>query len=82
MAVKPYNPQSYDLLVSHVYKYSQAWNRGLREGQKIVSINEEIVEDITTLKESISKHTSENGSLSLKIVNENNAIGYVELERK
>ena len=80
--VKPDNPQSYDLLVSHVYKYLEAWNRGLREGQKIVSINEEIVEDITTLTESISKHTSENGSLSLKIVNENNAIGYVELKRK
>lgn len=80
--VKPYNRQSYDLLVSHVYKYSEAWNRGLREGQKILSINEEIVEDIKTLKDSISKHTSENGSLSLKIVNENKAIGYVELERK
>lgn len=80
--VKPDNSQSYDLLVSHVYKYSEAWNRGLREGQRILSINKEIVEDIRTLKDLISKQITESGSVVLKIENEEQAIGYVELERK
>lgn len=78
---KPENSQVYDLLVSHVYKYSEAWNRGLREGQKILSIDEETVEDIETLKDLITEQITENGSVSLKVENEENAIGFIELER-
>jgi len=78
---KPENSQSYDLLVSHVYKYSEAWNRGLREGQKILSIQEETVEDIQTLKDLVSEQVNANGSVTLKVENEENAVGYIELER-
>ncbi len=78
---KPENSNSYDLLVSHVYKYSEAWNRGLREGQKILSINEEMVEDIQTLKDLVSEQINNTGSVSLKVENEENAIGFIELER-
>jgi Do/DeqQ family serine protease len=78
---KPENSQAFDLIVSHVYKYSEAWNRGLREGQKILSINEEIVEDIETLKDLITEQINENGSVSLKVENEENAIGFIELQR-
>ena len=78
---KPENSQAFDLLVSHVYKYSEAWNRGLREGQKILSIDEETVEDIETLKDLIDQQLNQNGSVSLKVENDENAIGFIELER-
>lgn len=71
-----------DLIVSHVYKYSEAWNRGLKENQKILRVNEEKVEDIQGLKDLISRQITKNGSIMLEVVNEENATGYIELERK
>ena len=70
-----------DLIVSHVYKYSEAWNRGLKENQKILKVNEEKVEDIQGLKDLISRQITKNGSIMLEVVNEENATGYIELER-
>lgn len=73
--------EEYDLVISHVYKYSEAWNRGLRESQKIISIDEEKVEDIQTLKDLISQKLSTNGSVILEVLNKEKAKGYIELQR-
>lgn len=73
--------EQYDLIISHVYKYSEAWNRGLRESQKIISIDEEKVEDIQTLKDLISQKLSTNGSVILEVLNKEKAKGYIELQR-
>lgn len=78
---KPEDSRTFDLLVSHVYKYSEAWNRGVREGQKILSVAEENVEDIQTLRDLIDEQLTDNGSVSLKVENEERAIGYIELQR-
>lgn len=75
------NPGSYDLVISHVYKYSEAWNRGLRENQKILEVDQEKVEDIDRLKDLLSRNLTNNGSVILKIENEENAKGFIELER-
>jgi serine protease Do len=73
--------QTYDLIVSHVYKYSEAWNRGLRENQKILAVDEEKVEDLEGLRDLISRKITDNGSIILQIENEEQAVGFIELER-
>lgn len=78
---KPENEQSFDLIISHVYKYSEAWNRGLRESQTILSVNEETVEDLQTLEELIADKLSSDNSIILKVINDENAIGYIELQK-
>ncbi|MBO6524056.1 MAG: trypsin-like peptidase domain-containing protein [Balneolaceae bacterium] len=79
--VKPENEEEYDLIITHVYKYSEAWNRGLRENQKIITIDEEKVEDIDRLKELINKKLTTNKSVMFEVLNEEDARGYIELER-
>ena len=74
--------ETYDLMVSHVYKYSEAWNRGLREKQQILEVDKEKVEDIEGLKDLIAKNLSNNGSVILKIQNQSEATGFIELQRK
>ena len=78
---KPENKRSYDLIVTHVYKYSEAWNRGLRENQKILSLDKEKVEDLQALKDLIATKFIDNRTIILEVLNEENAMGYVELER-
>lgn len=78
------NPEiegAFDLIISHVYKYSEAWNRGLRENQKIISVDEEKVEDITSLKDLIQRKLTTNKSVIIEVLNEEDARGYIELER-
>ena len=78
---KPENEEQYDLIITHVYKYSEAWNRGLRENQKILAVDEETVEDIESLKDLISRKLIDQRSVILEVINEENAKGYIELER-
>lgn len=70
------------LEISHVFKYSEAWNRGLRSGQKIVSVGGEKVEDIDTLRELITKEIATAGKVMIGINNSANALGFIELQRK
>lgn len=72
---------TFDLIITHVYKYSEAWNRGLRENQKIISVDEENVEDLPSLKELIQRKLTTNKSVILEVLNEEDAKGYIELER-
>ncbi len=78
---KSENEEAYDLIITHVYKYSEAWNRGLRENQKIISVDEENVEDIPSLKDLINRKLTTNKSVILEVLNEEDATGYIELER-
>lgn len=78
---KPENEQKFDLIITHVYKYSEAWNRGLREDQKIISIDEEKVEDLPSLKDLIALKLTNNKSVILEVLNKEEARGYIELER-
>ena len=78
---KENNNSGFDLIVSHVYKYSEAWNRGVRENQKILEVDEEKVEDLDGLKDLVARKLTTNGSLILKVQNEDKAVGFIELER-
>ena len=75
------DPEKFDLYITHVYKYSEAWNRGLREDQKIISVDEEKVENLSGLRDLISRQITRNGSVILEVLNEEDAIGFIELER-
>ncbi|MEX0719150.1 MAG: trypsin-like peptidase domain-containing protein [Balneolaceae bacterium] len=79
---KPDNPKTFDIIVTQVKKYSEAWNRGLREDQLIIQVNEEKVEDISTLNELIQKNITANGSVILGIINEEDARGFIELKKE
>ncbi|SMO31756.1 S1C family serine protease [Gracilimonas mengyeensis] len=76
----PEDPAKFDLYVDHVYKYSEAWNRGLREGQQILEAGKEKVEDLTSLEELMRRNLNDNGSIILEVVNDEQAKGYIELK--
>ncbi|MEX0609149.1 MAG: trypsin-like peptidase domain-containing protein [Balneolaceae bacterium] len=79
---KPEDPQTFDLFITQVQRYSEAWNRGLREDQQIINVGEEKVEDLSTLEELIENTLTENGSVTLEIINEDNARGFIELKKE
>jgi len=78
---KAEDPEKFDLIVDQVYKYSEAWNRGLREDQQIMKIEEEKVEDLSTLEELIDRNLNDKGTVTLEIVNKDDATGFIELKR-
>ncbi|MEO1021091.1 MAG: trypsin-like peptidase domain-containing protein [Bacteroidota bacterium] len=72
--------EAFDLVVTQVFKYSEAWNRGLRESQKIISVDDKPVEDIGELRELIDEHLSEYGAVTLEVLDEDEATGFIELK--
>ncbi len=77
----PEDSDKYDLIIDQVYKYSEAWNRGLRADQQILKIEEEKVEDLSSLEELMRRNLNDKGSVMLEILNEENARGFIELKR-
>jgi S1-C subfamily serine protease len=68
------------LIISKVYKYSEAWNRGLKKNQKIVSVDEIEVEDLESLKELIDENLNKNKAVTIEVLDDDNARGYIELK--
>lgn len=77
----PEDADKYDLIIDQVYNYSEAWNRGLRADQQILKIEEEKVEDLSSLEELMRRNLNDKGSVMLEILNEENARGFIELKR-
>jgi len=77
----PEDADKYDLYVEHVYRYSEAWNRGLRADQQILKIDEEKVEDLSGLEELMRRNLNDDGAVTLEIINEEGARGFIELKR-
>lgn len=77
----PEDADKFDLYVDQVYRYSEAWNRGLRTDQQILKIGEEKVEDLSELEELMRRNLNEKGSVTLEVVNEDGARGFIELKR-
>ncbi|HBQ61303.1 MAG TPA: hypothetical protein DD671_17220, partial [Balneolaceae bacterium] len=78
---KPEDHEKFDIYVDRVYKYTEAWNRGLREDQQIVKIGEEKVEDLTTLEELMRLNLNDDGSVIIEIRNSDDIKGFIELKR-
>ncbi len=68
------------LIVSKVYRYSEAWNRGLKKNQIILTVDEIEVEDLDSLKELIADNLKRNGSVTLEVLDDENARGFIELK--
>lgn len=77
----PEDADKFDLYVDRVYRYSEAWNRGLRAEQQILKIEEEKVEDLDELEELMRRNLNEKGSVTLEIVDEEGARGFIELKK-
>jgi S1-C subfamily serine protease len=80
VAIPTQESENFKLIVSKVYKYSEAWNRGLKKDQTIVSVDEIEVEDLKSLKELIKEKLNTNGSVTLEVLDKENARGYIELK--
>lgn len=78
---KPEDAEKYDIYVDRVYKYTEAWNRGLREEYQIIKIGEEKVEDLPRLEELVRRNLNDNGSVVLEIRNDEDIKGFIELKR-
>ncbi|MTI87560.1 MAG: PDZ domain-containing protein [Balneolaceae bacterium] len=81
MAIEREEEETPEIVVTDVDQYSEAWNRGLKENQKIVSLNKEKVEDLSTLEELLTKQLNKNGSVILGVINDKGAQGYIELKK-
>ena len=77
----PEDAEKFDLYVDRVYRYSEAWSRGLRADQQILKIQEEKVEDLSELEELMRRNLNEKGSVTLEIVNQEGAHGFIELKQ-
>src|SRR5690554_7330612 len=69
------------LFISKVYKYSEAWNRGLRADHKIEAVDKIKVEDLSSLKDLIKTNLIENGTVTLEIRSKENARGFIKLNK-
>lgn len=80
VAIPTQDTGNVQLIISKVYKYSEAWNRGLKKDQTIVSVDKIEVEDLESLKELVRKNLTKNGSITFEVLDEDNARGYIELK--
>lgn len=78
---KPEDHRKYDLIVTQVDPDSEAWESGVREDQKIVKINDEIVEDLSTFEELIDDNINDNESVILEVINKDDSSGFIELKQ-
>jgi len=80
VAIPAQDTDNYQLIITKVYKYSEAWNRGLKKDQTILSVDEIKVEDLESLKELIAKNLTNNRSVTLEVFDKENARGFIELK--
>lgn len=77
----PEDADKFDLFVDRVYKYSEAWNRGLRADHQILKIEKERVEGLSELEDLMRQNLNEKGTVTLEIMNEEGARGFIELKQ-
>jgi serine protease Do len=75
----PENPNEFNLYLHRVERNSEAWNRGLREGYEITEINGKRVADLQVAQKEISESLKKNRSFTLKIITEDGATGFYQL---
>jgi Do/DeqQ family serine protease len=80
VAIPTQSDDKEQLIISKVYKYSEAWNRGLKKDQTIISIDDIEVEDLKTLKELVAEKLNKNGSVTLEVLDNDDARGFIELK--
>ena len=77
----PQDPTIHDIYVHQVYRYSEAWNRGMRVDQQITEIDGKKVENLERLEELLNENLNTNRTATLQFKNEEGATGYIRLEK-
>jgi Do/DeqQ family serine protease len=77
----PQDPAIHDIYVHKVYRYSEAWNRGMRVDQQITEIDGKKVENLERLEELLNENLNTNKTATLQFKNEEGATGYIRLEK-
>jgi serine protease Do len=80
MAVsKPDDIRTYDMVVAKVESQSQAWKRGLREGDIITEVNGKSVEDLDALRDLIRASQRQEQATMFTVRKEDGSLAYYEL---
>src|SRR6056297_1576494 len=75
----PEDSDLFNIYIHRVVPGSEAWNRGLREGFEIIEMDGEPVSDLQIVEQIITDSIKNNRSLTLKILTEEGATGYFQI---
>jgi serine protease Do len=75
----PENHEKFNIYIQRVQPYSEAWNRGLRDGSELLEINGVEADDLAVIEKEIANSLKNNRSLELKVKTEEGAIGFYKL---
>src|SRR6056297_3891852 len=75
----PEDSDRFNIYIHRVVPGSEAWNRGLREGFEIIEMDGEPVSDLQIVEQIITDSIKSNRSLTLKILTEEGATGYFQI---
>lgn len=75
----PENPDEFDIYIYRVEPFSEAYNRGLKEGSELLELNNIIANDLSEIEKEINDSIQTERSLQLKIQSNNGTIGYYQL---
>lgn len=77
---KPQDPQRYDLIVSSVDEGTEAWKRGIREGDRILAVEGKEVEDLGVLRDLMRSATRTKQRTMLTVRKADGSTAYYELQ--
>lgn len=75
----PEDHEKFNIFIHRVQPYSEAWNRGVRDGSELLELNGIPADDLTAIENEISNSLKNDGSLHLKIKTEEGALGFYKL---
>jgi serine protease Do len=76
----PENHQRFNIYIHRVQSYSQAWNRGVREGAELLEVNGKEAFDLRDIENEIESSIKNNTSIDLKLRTDSGAIGHFKLQ--
>jgi len=76
----PENPLKFNIYVYRVHSYSQAWNRGIKEGSEVLEVNGKAADDLMVIENEITTSLKNKTSIDLKVRTESGSIGHFKLQ--
>ncbi|MDX1640082.1 MAG: trypsin-like peptidase domain-containing protein [Balneolaceae bacterium] len=75
----PENPNKFNIYIYRIRPNSEAWNKGLHEGDELLELNGMVADDLREVEKEISNSLKNNRSLDLKLQTTDGAIGFYKL---
>jgi serine protease Do len=76
---KPADPKTYDLIITAVTEGTEAWKRGLREGDHILEVEGKEVEDLSRLRDLMRASTRDGEQVMLTVEKKDGSTAYYDL---